>query len=591
MTVTNHAPSTAIQQAIDKLHQQREKALSLPAPDAMNFILDAPQPAALVHSISETDLLFLVLDIGPEDALPLLSLASNSQWEFILDMHIWKHDRIEYPTLTRWMNLRFLADPERFLQWVKQDAAEFVELYLFKNVHIRFLEPDEDPSDIPDDFMTVDSAIYYRLLPESEMQATTETFAENSAPEVDTNEERYSFITQFLNRLYSDDPIYFMNFMQETDTILPAEAEEETYRQHSVRMAEKGFLPFEEAVGVYQPITPEKMSRRYKAPHREDMAPPSASLYMSELLTSNDLLTNALKQLEQDLYLELQAEIASLANQIAVADQIRIESRDDLKAVVQKIIGYLGIGLELLSAPPIRPDRCAAVIQERLLADIFRVGYGAALELKWQAQQWVPRSWAASQKLPLNFWGEAWLGVLGGLLLKKPLYFDNYQTGVLYREFKSLADIQTTRTALNDIIQFDGILEAMPDTLSPALNQIRSKRGLFWKNLILTCWARWHLKLPATTFVLSMEQFIRFYRDLFDITSASDTDSGMKIPQTMKASFLKWLSAASQQSERELTDRCGQILESLFIEMEAEFSHVSPKNLDPRYISLFQVNA
>jgi len=33
------------------------------------------------------------------------------------------------------------------------------------------------------------------------------------------------------------------------------------------------------------------------------------------------------------------------------------------------------------------------------------------------------------------------MGVLGGILLKKPLFYDNYKTGVLYREFTSAEDV------------------------------------------------------------------------------------------------------------------------------------------------------
>ncbi len=583
--------SSAIQQAIGKLRQQREKALSLPSSSAMDFILDAPQPAALVHSIPEMDLLFLVLDIGPEDALPLLSLASNSQWEFILDMQTWKQDRIAFSSLTRWLNLRFLADPKRFLQWARQDAVEFIELYLSKNIQVRFREPDEDISDISDDFMTLDGSLFYRMLPEFEMEAFSDAAPEDSQAQPDTDEDRYIFVTQFLNQLYADDPIYFTNFMLETAAVLPTEAEEEAYRLHSVRMAEKGFLPFEESVGVYQPIPPEKMSRRYNTPHREDIIPLPASVYASELQKSDNLMAVALKQLAQDdLYLELQTELASLTNQIIIADRIHIESRDDLMAAVQKTTGYLSIGLEILAASQDRSHH-AAIIRERMLSDIFRVGYGAALELKWQAQKWAPQSWTASQKLPLSFWGEAWVGVLGGLLIKKPLFFDNYQTGGgLYREFTSLADIETMRAVLNDIVRFDGILMAMTDALAPVLAHVSSKHGLLWKNLALTCWARSHLGLPMTAFALSMDQFITFYQALFDVTSASDTDSGMKISKTMKASFLKWLSDASHLPQRELTDTCGAILESLFTELEEEFAHVAPSNLNARYIQLFQVN-
>ena len=54
------------------------------------------------------------------------------------------------------------------------------------------------------------------------------------------------------------------------------------------------------------------------------------------------------------------------------------------------------------------------------------------------------------------------MGVIGGLLLKHPLFYDNYETGVLYREFASYADIRKTETILNEIIAFDDLLAFIP---------------------------------------------------------------------------------------------------------------------------------
>jgi len=59
------------------LNRQRKEILSLPAEKALDRILDSPQPAAIVHSFPEEDFYFLINDIGIEDSLQLLSLASD----------------------------------------------------------------------------------------------------------------------------------------------------------------------------------------------------------------------------------------------------------------------------------------------------------------------------------------------------------------------------------------------------------------------------------------------------------------------------------------------------------------------------------
>ncbi|PQP33333.1 hypothetical protein C6A37_13455, partial [Desulfobacteraceae bacterium SEEP-SAG9] len=65
------------------------------------------------------------------------------------------------------------------------------------------------------------------------------------------------------------------------------------------------------------------------------------------------------------------------------------------------------------------------------------------------AEKWRVKSWFAKQELPLSFWGEEWIGVLGGLLIKKPLYFDNNRTEGLYREFLCLSEVKETEDVLD----------------------------------------------------------------------------------------------------------------------------------------------
>jgi hypothetical protein len=577
---------SSIQQAIAELGELRRQVLALPAEKAMDAILNARQPAALVHSIPETDLFFLIQDIGPEDSLPLLELASNAQWDFLLDMATWKGDRIETRSLTRWLNLRFLADSDRFLRWFQNEETEFIEWYLFRSIQIRVLEPDEEPADIPDAFMTIDNMVYFRFLPESVDVESSEEETDAS----DTDEERYTFITRFLEKLYSEDPILYQNVMLETQTILPDETEEEAWRIRNIRMAEKGFLPFDEAIGVYQSLKPDATPRRIisKKRSREPYLPVPA--YASRLIEADNVFVRSLKTLEQDRLLpEIQTELASLINQLVVADQKQVASKADIEEVVNKAAGYLSIGLERLSAKPRDVAESASLIRSRLLSGIFRVGFGAALELKWQAQGWVKQSWFMAEKLPLGFWGEGWLGVLGGLLIKRPLFFDNYQTGVLYREFRSIEDIQETQIRLNQIIRFDQILGAMTDDLTLFMQSVPSRQSLSYKNLILTRWAQCHIGLSPEGLPIPMDSFILFFRELFKKPGKTDSGKSRKIRKAMKSSFLHWLSEKTGWTSSELTERSGPEMERLFAELEADLGAVSEADLNSRYIQLFLV--
>ena len=64
---------------IQQLQQKRREILELPPAKALDRILTDRHPAALVHSFPEQDFYLLVNEIGAQDALPLLSLATNSR--------------------------------------------------------------------------------------------------------------------------------------------------------------------------------------------------------------------------------------------------------------------------------------------------------------------------------------------------------------------------------------------------------------------------------------------------------------------------------------------------------------------------------
>ena len=98
----------------------------------------------------------------------------------------------------------------------------------------------------------------------------------------------------------------------------------------------------------------------------------------------------------------------------------------------------------------------------------------------------MKNSWFSTQGLTLSFWGEEWLGVLGGVLIKKPLCYDNYKTtDQLYREFASIQDVQDTEAILNGIMELDTLLSGMNIKIEAAFEV-----SLTFKNLLLTLWAR-----------------------------------------------------------------------------------------------------
>ncbi len=182
------------------------------------------------------------------------------------------------------------------------------------------------------------------------------------------------------------------------------------------------------------------------------------------LLPGNNRFTDALQLIDTETVLhQIQSEFAGLCNQVIAADHQKITSKEGLGQIVRKVCGFLNLGLARLSQANKRGDvgHWAALIKRFPLSRFFRLGYGLVLELKWRAEKWHDRSWFSGQGLPLSFWDEEWLGVLGGVLLKKPLFFDNYRTGQMYRDFATYEEVQATEQVLSQIMAFDSLLRLM----------------------------------------------------------------------------------------------------------------------------------
>jgi len=563
----------------------RESCLRLPPEEALEQILAYPQPAAVVHAFPEEDLHLLIREIGPDDALPLMALASRKQLEYLLDQELWQRDRLDLEATTQWLErlLRDDASPQRMINWLAEEKIDLVELVLFRSIDVRMREHDQDPSDFGTDFFSYDNVFFIRILspptdPDQETQA-------DPSPTQKT-------IKRLLDHLVESDYVRFQAILLEAVHVLPAETEEEQYRLRTARLAEKGFLPFEEAVGIYQPATRDALLHR--ALRQKPLTPEHPDLYALvpvSVLAAGSLFTRALEALESPGQRQaLQEEFAALCNRIIVADRQKIDGRDDLAAVVAKASGYLHLGLQTL-----QPEDAAAVADVQAAArdlgryrleGLFRIGYREAVALKQTAEAWVHQSWFAGRGLPLTFWGEIWLGVVGGLLIKRPLFFDNHATGTLYREFADREEIEWSRRQLEQIKDMDRLL----NRLDPALptDPAQAQGVLTYKNLLLTLWARHWLGLPEEVQPIALADFRPFFKHLFRQAGGRESGGeGRRIEDALRADFLIWLAGRTRQSVEGLTQTVGTTLGALFAELEEHYGRVRDGRLDPRFVPHF----
>lgn len=547
-----------------ELAMERQEILNADSDRALDGLLEYKWPAALIQSFPGQDLYFLMNTVGHEDFVPVLSLASSDQWEHLLDMEVWQDDTILLPRMNRMLDLLFQADSDRLVRWLVMEKPGFIEYYLSRNMEIRIREHDESASDFSDDFMTLDDKFYFRFPlapeePESEME-------KEMASAKDT-------LLAFLHKIADMDLSVVHGLLQETSYLVPLEIEEEEFRLKTARLAEHGFLPPHEAVGIYQ--VPRRFNPRKRPAGKKvgaydpDMGLPPQ--YPVNLMGGENLFTRSLAQIEPGLYLELQAEFASLVNKVISADRVRVREKEDLEKAIEKTSSSLSLGIEAVGG-----NDPTGTVQRYFLEDIFRKGSAEAAGLKRRIEAWYKESFINAHDLPLSFFGEKWLGIAGGLMLKRPLYFDNYETGVLYRNFTSLQEIRETEREVEKIVETDRIIKSMDPDIS-AFKDVM----LTYKTLLLTMWARQRLNLDSPLKAIVMESFKPFYASLF-----AEDGSG-RIDRVKRDDFMDWLAEMTGGEEGETSNLTRELVEELFDELESEYGQVRVQDLEPKFTPHF----
>ncbi|MEW6260840.1 MAG: DUF6178 family protein [Thermodesulfobacteriota bacterium] len=581
MATTNpqHQTPPDVRRILDALAEKRHRLMGLPAEKAMEEILDHPKCMALVQSFPEEDLYLLIQEIGPDDALPLLSLASNRQWQFCVDMEIWDRDRIHPQRFARWMQLLLHADPERFIKWVLNEQLEPIERFLNMHVEVFILEHDMDPSDFPDDTFTYDGIYYIRF---------RNTFDSNEG-DPPPSLEIEPFLNDFFNHLYDqDNHSIFQNLLLESRWIIPSEIEDEAYRLKCIRLAEKGFLPYEEAISLYQPLDPGHLLPRISRPsNQQDARDPTSAIPSIVINPEQHPIDIGFDEMRDDpLFLEILSEIGALANQIAVADRVHLSSREDLAGLIRKVRAYLGIGIEILSKAPFHPRTAAQFLRLYPLSAIFRVGYGRIMLLHRQTDHWVRKSWFRRAGMKLDFWEEDGMAVIGGILLPRPKYYDSTFNDSSYREFGSLAEIQNTQHKLDTYRMIDAILENLcADLSSDVLAAFRS-RHLTYPCLLLTLHAASRMHTPTEELPLDPLRFQTFFESLW----ADPHAEGQKhISEGFQSDFLQWLSNAIGVHPSEMHSRLGNVFHQWFQDIESELGWISTDRIDQRFVRMFWI--
>jgi len=63
--------------------------------DLLNKLLAMERVDSFIQNLQPNDFFWIIKHIGENDSLPLLAVATTEQWQYLLDLEIWRRDQLD----------------------------------------------------------------------------------------------------------------------------------------------------------------------------------------------------------------------------------------------------------------------------------------------------------------------------------------------------------------------------------------------------------------------------------------------------------------------------------------------------------------
>lgn len=429
------------------LQKKVQQIIAAPWDKRVRLILLAENARAVVQAMPSDELYWTVKHHGPEDALAVISLTSHEQFQYIVDIDCWNQDELDPAAVTRWYRLLSKCHEDKVLEWFLNADEPLLIGTLKQFLHVVKLE---EHSDISEEYAqmpayTLDGVYYFNFL----------------------RDDAHAFIMPLLNAVYQTNPQRLYSLLEGVQSDSAPEVIEEALRWRNSRIAECGFPEPEEAASIYQFVSDKEIGLLRKGcAHRTDGGR-TACVVQQHGLTRHNLavsgmptaLAEALRLLpSEEVGERVQRLIVHVANKVLCADGRPINSAADAAQGMKKALGFIGIGLELLSG-----DAAAdgALLLEHVHPEIlFRVGNSAVSKLQNRLAELRKTFWRAAPRSCIQFFDTPWSDALQGLVLKRPLLFEGLRTaGALdYRDFMTMQDIRALEAVVDTVEAVSSLL-------------------------------------------------------------------------------------------------------------------------------------
>lgn len=408
------------------IRREGEKVFSAPLAERGELLADSDYVDALVPNILPEDFLFLIRASTIETVAALLPHAKASQVGFLLDVEIWRGEEVDPKRAAIWLSLVNSMGEKPLVRLLKYLPPAEIGALLGRVAKAGLndedgLAPDDEGED--ETSFTLDGVHYFR---------TTEALA--------------PALKRVMMLLRGEDYSKYNLILELILTEFDAEDEETAAHFRRVRLAERGFLDFEEAQRIYKPIDVEGLKslpgRAEARPLLEGQGGPHEYLALEavggwDLKRVMDRLSGTAEGVE------LAELVGRLVNNVVAADALDMAEQASFKKAALKVYSYLSLGLDAFVGGD--PAKMEAALVAHFPESIFRLGWSVVKNLRAEARGFLSKGWPGGKKELLTLLPRRTAKVLLALDLPRPMLYRGGKQGEPLSDFSSLREIEAAR--------------------------------------------------------------------------------------------------------------------------------------------------
>lgn len=442
-----------------------------------NLLVLSEKAVEVTRSLPAEEVYNLIKEVGREDSLLVLSMASSDQLQYFFDVEWWQGDKFQPQRALDWIVLlNECQDPETLEWFLNEDFDQKVILF---QAFFKVFKKDE----MTDSYDGVEGL---------------EHFTPDGVYDIFFKVENCKEIKKLLLLLAERDQSLLYNLLEAVIWYPVTPTLEKAYQWRVVRTSERGIPEFQEAMGIYSRLDPETL--KLKVPSLEELpssqtgfSPQYPLVHLDETL----FFTQCLALLNNENRIEaLRWELVCLANKVIVADGLDLTSSDVRHRALRKTLGYINIGLELGAEGD--PKKGVALLNQVWIQSFFQVGYEQLRQIRSAASTFINKNGTYIE----NFITSGDKERLGALVFRFPQVaeFVQDENSFNWRDPETIKDVQT----INDFIirwefysrfarQGLGLIES---TFSSSLSEFDypdSREALNLLTLVTTALARYVL--------------------------------------------------------------------------------------------------